>query len=212
MLDFLAKFKVFDRCSAAVVLGALKADHFHNGDMLSCRALVRVCTDEDVRSLMLASVDTAELILSKHLLDDSRSGISLPTSPLCPPIAAPCSMRTSTTRNIASPNYVQLIATARVNSALGIDAKLKLKARRADDKFTANLFATNPGMKTGVEVRSPTRRPRTSWPRSKTWSPSSRTAAHGLLANVDYPTILNNFIYVFRMDDAACASCAAVVP
>src|ERR1022692_177532 len=79
VLDFLAKFKVFDRCSATVVLDALKADRFHNGDVLSCPALVRIY-DEDVRSLMLASVDTAELILSKHLLSDSRTGISLPTS------------------------------------------------------------------------------------------------------------------------------------
>jgi hypothetical protein len=75
----LAKFKVFDRCSATIVLDALKADRFHNGDVLSCQALVRAY-DEDVRSLMLASADTAELILSKHLLSDSRTGIYLPAS------------------------------------------------------------------------------------------------------------------------------------
>lgn len=48
-LAFLAKFKVFDLCSATIVLDALKADRFHHGDVLSCRALVRAY-DEDVRS------------------------------------------------------------------------------------------------------------------------------------------------------------------
>ena len=51
---------------------------------------------------------------------------------------------------------MQLIANARVNRDLGIDAKLKLKARRAYDKFTTNFFATNQGMKRGVEISIPT--------------------------------------------------------
>jgi hypothetical protein len=195
VLDFLAKFKVFDRCSAAVVLGALKADHFHNGDVLSCRALVRVY-DEDVRSLMLASVDTAELILSKHLLDDSRSGISLPTSLM--PADCRALLDAYIDDENASPNYVQLIATARVNSALGIDAKLKLKARRADDKFTANLFATNPGMKTGVEVSISDTQAEDVMASFEDMVAKFSYSRAWLAGNLDYPTILNNFIYVFE--------------
>jgi hypothetical protein len=195
VLDFLAKFKVFDRCSAAVVLGALKADHFHNGDVLSCRALVRVY-DEDVRSLMLASVDTAELILSKHLLDDSRSGISLPTSLM--PADCGALLDAYIDDENASPNYVQLIATARVNSALGIDAKLKLKARRADDKFTANLFATNPGMKTGVEVSISDTQAEDVVASFEDMVAKFSYSRAWLAGNLDYPTILNNFIYVFE--------------
>jgi hypothetical protein len=195
VLDFLAKFKVFDRCSAAVVLGALKADHFHNGDVLSCRALVRVY-DEDVRSLMLASVDTAELILSKHLLDDSRSGISLPTSLM--PADCRALLDAYIDDENASPNYVQLIATARVNSALGIDAKLKLKARRADDKFTANLFATNPGMKTGVEVSISDTQAEDVVASFEDMVAKFSYRRAWLAGNLGYPTILNNFIYVFE--------------
>jgi hypothetical protein len=195
VLDFLAKFKVFDRCSATVVLDALKADRFHNGDVLSCRALVRVY-DEDVRSLMLASVDTAELILSKHLLSDSRTGIYLPAS--LTPADCRALLDAYVDDENANPNYVQLIATARVNRALGIDAKLKLKARRAYDKFTTNFFATNQGMKTGVEISI-----------SDTQVEDVVSSLEGMVAkfsysrawladNLDYPTILNNFIYVFE--------------
>ena len=195
VLAFLAKFKVFDRCNATVVLDALKADRFHNSDVLSCRALVRVY-DEDVRSLMLASVDTAELILCKHLLSDTRTTIYLPAS--LTPADCRALLDAYLDDENANPNYVQLIATARLNRDLGIDAKLKLKARRAYDKVTTNFFATNQGMKTGVEISicdtqveqvvSSREGMVVKFSYSRSW----------LADNLDYPTILNNFIHVFE--------------
>ena len=97
VLDFLAKFKVFDRCSAAVVLGAFEGRPLPQRRRAelpgSGPRLRRGCA-----VAMLASVDTAELILSKHLLDDSHEAASPCRRACMPPIAAPCSMRTSTTR------------------------------------------------------------------------------------------------------------------
>jgi hypothetical protein len=195
VLDLLAKFKVFARCSATVVLGALMADRFHNGDVLSCQALVRAY-NEDVRSLILASADTAELLLSKHLLNDSHTGIYLPAS------LTPADCRALLDAYVgdenANPNYVQLIATARVNRDLGIDAKLKLKARRAYDKFTTSFFATNQGMRTGVEISiSDTQVGDVSASLENMVAKFSYSRAW-LAGNLDYATILNNFIYVFE--------------
>ncbi|PXY23461.1 hypothetical protein BAY59_27715 [Prauserella coralliicola] len=194
VLDCLAKFKVFERCSATVVLDALKADRFRNGDLLSCKALVRAY-DEEVRALLLAGVDTAELIVSKHLLSDARE-IYLPASLT----SADCRalLDTYVGDENANPNYLQLIATSRVGGALGIDAKLKLKARRAYDRFTTNFFATNQGMNTGVEISI-----------SDTQVEDVVCSIEGLVVkfsysrawladNLDYPTILNNFIYLFE--------------
>ncbi|HUC21309.1 MAG TPA: hypothetical protein VMA73_01250, partial [Streptosporangiaceae bacterium] len=195
VLDFLAKFKVFDRCSATVVLDALKADRFHNGDMLRCQALVRAY-DEDVRSLVLASIDTAELILSKHLLNDSPSGIYLPTS--LTPADCRALLDTYVGDENANPNYVQLIAAARVNRDLGIDAKLKLKARRAYDKFTTNFFATNQGMKTGVEITISDAQVEHVVASLEGMVAKFSYSRAWLADNLDYPTILNNFIYVFE--------------
>jgi hypothetical protein len=195
VLDLLAKFKVFGRCGATVVLDALKADRFHNGDLLSCKALVRAY-DEDVRSLLLASVDTAELILSKHLLSDSRTGICLPAS--LTPADCRALLDAYVDDENASPNYVQLIATARVNSALGIDAKLKLKARRADDKFTTSLFAANQGMKTGVEISISDMQSEDVVASFEDMVAKFSYSRAWLAGNLDYPTILNNFIYVFE--------------
>jgi hypothetical protein len=195
VLDLLAKFKVFDRCSATVVLDALKTDRFHNGDVLRCQALVRAY-DEDVRSLMFASVDTAELILSEHLLSDSRTGIHLPAS--LTPADCRALLDAYVDDENANPNHVQLIATARVNRDLGIDAKLKLKARRAYDKFTTNFFATNQGMKTGVEVSISDTQVEDVVSSLESMIAKFSYSRAWLTGNLDYPTILNNFIYVFE--------------
>jgi hypothetical protein len=195
VLGFLAKYKVFDRCSASIVLDALKADRFHAGELLGCQPLVRAY-DVEVRSLLLASVPNAELILAKYLLDDSRRSVYLPASLT----VADCRVLLDAyiEDENANPNFVRLIADARVDRTIGIDAKLRLKARRAYDEFIKDFFATNEGMKSGVEVSL-----------SDTQVEDVVTSLDGMVAkfsysrawfadNLDYPTILNNFIYVFE--------------
>jgi hypothetical protein len=54
----------------------------------------------------------------------------------------------------ANQNFVKLIADSRVNAAAGIDAKLKLKAKRKHDSWTDEFFKENKGgMTYGCEVR-----------------------------------------------------------
>jgi hypothetical protein len=129
-------------------------------------------------------------------LSDSPTGIYLPAS------LTPADRRALLDAYIddenANPNYVQLIATARVNRALGLDAKLKLKARRAHDKFTTNFFATNQGMKTGVEISISDTQVEdvVSWFEGMV---AKFSYSRGWLEdNLDYPAILNNFIHVFE--------------
>jgi hypothetical protein len=195
VLDFLAKFKVFDQCDATVVLGALQADRFHLGDLLGCRALVRAY-DEGMRTLILDSSQSAELILSKYLLDNERRSIHLPAS-LTP---ADCRdlLDAYLDSEDAKPNYMQLIANARPIKQIGLDAKLKLKARRTHEAFIKNFFAQNAGMKSGVEVSlSDTQVVDMVFTLDDMDAKFSYSSAW-LGDNLDYPTILNNFIYVFE--------------
>ena len=195
LLDSLAKFKVFDQCDATVVLRALQADRFHLGDLLDCRALVRAY-DEDVRTLVLASGQSAELILSKHLLGNERRDIHLPAS------LTPGDCRDLLDAYLesedANPNYMQLIANARPIKQIGLDAKLKLKARRTHQAFIKDFFAKNAGMKSGVEVSlSDTQVEDMVFTLNGMDAKYSYSSAW-LGDNLDYATILNNFIYVFE--------------
>ena len=77
-----------------------------------------------------ANSQSAELILSKHLLDNEGRNIHLPAS-LTP---ADCRglLYAYLDSEDANPNYMQLIANARPVKQIGLDAKLKLisKLRR----------------------------------------------------------------------------------
>jgi hypothetical protein len=94
----------------------------------------------------------------------------------------------------ADPNFVHLIANARAVKQIGLDAKLKLKARRTHKAFIKDFFAKNAGMKSGVEVSlSDTQVEDVVFTLDGMDAKFSyRSARMG--DNLDYPTILNNFI------------------
>lgn len=199
LLDLLGHSGVYDRCTAAIVLRALLAVHIHIGELLSCAALVRAY-DGDIRDLLLISPGNAEHLIAKYLQADIRREIKLPKS------LTPGNSRSLIEAYIddssSNPNFLKLIADARVDRTSGIDARLKLKAQRAYDAFWKKHFETNEGITTGCEVRI-----------SEGQTQAVSATMDGLVArysysrdwlagNLDFPTILNNFIYVFEFSNA----------
>ncbi|NYD40067.1 hypothetical protein [Nocardioides panaciterrulae] len=195
VLDLLARNGVFHRCSASVVLPALKQARFHTGELLSNAALVRAY-DAEVRALLLASPKHAEQIIAKHLQADGGRDIHLPQS-----LTADDSrglIETYIDSDGPNPNYLKLVADARTDRNTGIDPKLKLKAQRAYDAYWKKHFETNEGIKTGCEIRV-----------ADDQDDPVATSLDGLVgkysysrewlnASLDNPSILNNFIYLFE--------------
>ena len=195
VLRLLARNKAFDRCSGSVVLAALRIERIPTGDVLSCGELVRAY-DAEAKALLISSPDNAELIISKELQADAQRNLRLPAS-----------FTSGDSRQLIdsyidsespNPNYLRLVADARVNPASGIDDRLKLKARRAYDAFWAEHFETNEGIRTGCEIRV-----------SDDQADAARTELDGmfghysysrewLAGNLDHPTILNNFVHLFE--------------
>ncbi|MGB3858895.1 MAG: hypothetical protein WA912_06525 [Ornithinimicrobium sp.] len=149
LLELLSQAKVFERCSAAVALPALTAAGFHLPQLLGCKKLV-MTYDSEVRDLLLESPRGAEFVVEKHLLTQGSAAVHLPQS------LTKANSRELLERYIdsedANPNYVGLIATAKDNSKVGVDAKLKLRAKRRSDAMTADFFEQNTGFKTGYEI------------------------------------------------------------
>lgn len=195
VLDLLARNGAFDRCSAEVVLPALKQAHFHIGELLSNAALVRAY-NEEVRALLLSSPEHAEQVVAKHLQADDRRDIYLPQS-----FTAEDSRKLIEAyidSDGPNPNYLKLVADARADRRTGIDPKLKLKARRAYDAYWKKHFETNEGIKAGCEIRV-----------VDDQDDPVTTSLDGLVgkysysrewlnASLDNASILNNFIYLFE--------------
>ena len=198
LLELFARHKVYDRCSAAAVLPALEQTGIGVGAMLTSQRLVQ-CYDQDVRARLAADPRNAESLISKYLDKDARH-----------PVYRPASFTDTDARALldsyldsgdANPNFVRLIATAQLLPIAGIDAKLKLKAKRKHDAWTEEFFKNNAGMKSGSVVSiSDTQTEPITVSRDELvarFSYSRRWLEDGL----DYPTILNNFLYLFEFAD-----------
>jgi hypothetical protein len=198
LLQLLSQYKVYDRCSAAIVLSTLEATHISIGEMLANQKLVR-SYDQELRALLVSEPRNAEHVIRKYLEKDLRR-----------PIYLPASLTTSDARRLiesyldsddANPNFMELIATGRMVKEVGIDAKLKLKAKRKHNAWMADFFKNNAGIRSGCEVSI-----------SDTQTEPVVTSLDGLVAkfsysrrwleeNLDFPTVLNNFIYLFDFSD-----------
>lgn len=149
LLQLLGQNKAFERCDAGTVLPALDSAGVHLGELLASRELVRAY-DREVRDLLLASPDAAEHLVRKYLQNDRDADVHLPRS--FAPADARRLLEKYIDREDANPNYVGLIANAREIRDAGIDAKLKLRAKRRREEIVDALFHDSDGFKTGCEV------------------------------------------------------------
>ncbi|MCW2785004.1 MAG: hypothetical protein JWP74_1521 [Marmoricola sp.] len=201
LLDLLGRNRAFERCDAVTALPALTTAGVHLGVLLTSKKFVHAY-DAEMRDQLCASPHGAEHLVRKYLQEDVRGEIHLP------PSVTPADVRDLLERYIdsedANPNYVGLIATAKLNSVAGIDAKLKLRAKRRNDELTAKFFAENTGFKTGcaVGISEDQDEPvvfeiQDSGELLSRYTYSSRWFEE----TSDNPSVLNNFVHLFEFID-----------
>jgi hypothetical protein len=148
-IEVLGRSKAFERIPSGSALPALKSAGFYVGQLLTSKKLVQAY-DAEMRNELLALPRGAELLVRKYLEKDPRGAIQLPAS------FTPADCRDLLERYVdsgdANLNYVRLIASANDNAQIGIDAKLKLRAKRRASELNAKLFEENEGFKTGCDV------------------------------------------------------------
>ncbi|OOC56482.1 MULTISPECIES: hypothetical protein [Nocardiopsis] len=195
LLQLLAKFKVYDRCSATTVLPALKAVRISMGGLLGNKRLVQKYNHE-VRALILADSANAEYLARKHLENNAQQSVHLPSSLTIDDQRA--LINSYVDSDDPNPNYVKLISFAPLHTGDAVDAKLKLKARRKHQKWTEEFFKKNTGIATGCTVAVDDEQ-----------TDPAKLEMDGMVANFSYsrlwledtldqPSILNNFLYVFE--------------
>ncbi|UMG91499.1 hypothetical protein [Nocardioides sp. TF02-7] len=201
LLELLGRHKAYERCNATTMLRVLEQAGVHMSELLACKRL-QAAYDAEVRDQLLASPSNAEHLVRKHLQKDVREAVHLPRS------LSQADARDLLERYIdspdANPNYVGLIESAPVSSDTGVDAKLKLRAKRRNAEMTEKFFENNKGFRTGTEVRlsdeqdAPVK--------------FEMDDSDGLIARFTYssrwldetqdnPSILNNFQHLFEFAD-----------
>ncbi|WP_430868322.1 hypothetical protein [Demequina aurantiaca] len=198
LLDLLGRSKAYERCEPEVMLKALAEVGIDIGHMLACKRLVKEY-DSQVRSLIVDDARNAELLVQKYLRAERGTEVHLPSS------FTALDSRNLLLRYIdhtdAHLNLLELVARADTTAQAGIDARLKLKAKRRSDQMREDLFAEHSGIKTGAEVHF-----------SDTQVEASAADVDGAVirhtystqwldGTQDYPSILNNFQLLFEYAD-----------
>ena len=104
----------------------------------------------------------------------------------------------------ANPNYVGLIESAPVSAETGVDAKLKLRAKRRSAEMTEKLFENNEGFRTGTEVRLSDEQDapvKFEMDDSDGMIARFTYSSRWLDETQDNPSILNNFQHLFEFAD-----------
>lgn len=202
LLDLLGRNKAYERCDSVTVLPALTTAGVRLGNLLANKKLV-AAYDAEIREELRASPRGAEHLVRKYLQQDVREDIYLP------PSFTPADTRELLEHYIDSedvnPNYLGLIATAKENTQVGIDAKLKLRAKRRNDEMTAKFFSENKGLRTGCEVGiSGTQDKPVMFEMDDSEGLVCRYtfSRQWLEETSDNPSILNNFQHLFEFVDS----------
>jgi hypothetical protein len=202
LIYLLGRAKVFDRCDSKIALPALRSAGVHLGEIIASRSLVRAY-DTAIRDELLASTASAELIVRQYLEKDARREVYLP------PSFTSQDARKLFERYIdsekANLNYVRLIANANDHARVGIDARLRLQAKRRSDVLNAEIFDGNVGFKAGWEVSiSDSQNAPVSLEVDKSDGSTWRFtySSRWLKETLDNPSILNNFQHLFEFADS----------
>jgi hypothetical protein len=201
LAELLGRSKAFDRCDAVRMLDALRATGVGLVTMLASKRLVQAY-DAEVRAELLADAKNAEHLVSKYLYDGGREEIHLP------PSFTPADIRDLMDRYIegpdANPNYVGLIESAPISRVSGVDAKLKLKARRRSVEMNAEFFKNNAGARTGCELTLSESQDDPVTVVLDEMVTKVTFSARWFEETTDYPSILNNVQHVFGFANPEC--------
>lgn len=150
LLSLIVKHKVIERVSAGDLLPLLRKSGVHVRELLENKYIVKEF-DQDIRQLLIADVRNAELAMRKHLEQRDEHELHLPNSLSSDDVHA--LLDSYIDSDDANPNYVKLIADANPK-AFGMDAKLKLKAKRKDKEWTDDFFENKStgGFKYGTDI------------------------------------------------------------
>ena len=195
------KYKVYDKISVEQFRKIILNKHFILNDVLKCKNIVKKFSDEII-TYMEKNPFCAEIILSYYLEKHDRNMESLYF-----PVELSNEKKTLIldkyiASNSSNINYLKLIFESNSTNNLRLPDRLKLKAKRKYDEEIETLFKEGTGFEYGAKVSFSNKIDE----EFKFETDDNRIlsvlySAKWIKENLDYPTLLNNFIYLFGYTD-----------
>lgn len=198
--ELISKFKIYEKFNSYSFAEFLRNKLVNLEYILRHKNIVEKF-DDKIKDYILSYEGSAELLISYHLKSKPSSYIK---------IYLPVSLSISEERNIISdyinskepnPNYLDLIYRARSGDDSIVTDKIRLEAKTKYDKVMSEQTNYKFGIKMGPTVGFAELDEYMIFDSSNTFEPKIIYDRKWITENLDYPTILNNFIFIFGFTD-----------
>lgn len=178
------------------IIHILKSSGFHLRDLLQTQKFVNRL-DPELSEAFPSFPEAAEVLLSAELRGDSDNSLFIPKG-----------IDSKTKRSLidkyvasenANPNYLQMISTAPSNSQSWVTPQSRYLAHNRNKLTWDRYFEENSGISLNLQVSLDPELEGIVETDFSSGCFSFRISTAYLLESMDYPSILNNFIYVFGM-------------
>ena len=195
------KYKVYDKISVEQFRKIILNKHFILNYVLKCKNIVKKFSDEII-TYMEKNPFCAEIILSYYLEKHDRNIESLYFPVKLSNEKKTLILDKYIASNSSNINYLKLIFESNSTNNLRLPDRLKLKAKRKYDEEIETLFKEGTGFEYGAKVSFSNKIDE----EFKFETDDNRIlsvlySAKWIKENLDYPTLLNNFIYLFGYTD-----------
>lgn len=195
------KYKVYDKISVEQFRKIILNKHFILNDVLKCKNIVKKFSGEII-TYMEKNPFCAEIILSYYLEKHDRNIESLYFPAKLSNEKKTLILDKYIASNSSNINYLKLIFESNSTNNLRLPDRLKLKAKRKYDEEIETLFKEGTGFEYGAKVSFSNKIDE----EFKFETDDNRIlsvlySAKWIKENLDYPTLLNNFIYLFGYTD-----------
>ena len=197
----ISRFKVYVRISVEAFTKAIEQPDFYLHPLLKQKDIVYYY-GQAITDHILKSSDSAELLMTQFLevSKESKSSLWFPKE-LSGELKEKVILDYIRSEE-ANPNYLALIAGSQSSSELPLHDKTRLEARKKYDAYTELHFSKNSGFAYGAQVSfSKTQNAEILFTATDSHELSISYSSKWIEDNQDYPTLLNNFIYLFEYVD-----------
>lgn len=199
--ELINKFKVYENISNEVFIELLNLDEVWLHSILKYKNITEYF-GKSIREYMLSTSSTAELLLDTYEIDaiDDREQIFFPKS------LSNLDKETIISNYIDSEspnlNFIRIIANIQSNKdKLVISPKILLKAKRKSEQLEKEIFQDSTGIAMEIIVKFSESQKKVINRRIERQSITVTYSLNWIKKNTDYPTLLNNFIYLFDFVD-----------
>lgn len=185
------------RIPSSLIKELLEQKEIRLRDILLCKNVTYYFQDVIIK-YMLEHAQTAEILLDNYLKKESGK------------YYIPNSLSSKEKEQIlnnyidspdANPNYLHLISNSNPSALLSFSDKTKLKAQKVYNKSVKELFKDGSGFRYGVNVMFSDSQCEEVLENSQDYIMKVSYGTSWIRDNLDFPTLLNNFIYLFNFTD-----------